>query len=182
MLNVSRAADCCVGYFHLRGWRKVADLVDRFHGGDGQQARVLVGMMRTAEQELLDDLSVVQQKEADAGEMRRHQTRLVEAFKQQLTVGMPDGATISGLRVLARQLRQGKVRVKLYLRYPLHAKLYLTYSDHPGAPIVSFLGSSNLNPSCYLRADAVSEQSQKDLEFKPPRGHRMDVTREFGLD
>ena len=34
--------------------------------------------------------------------------------------------------------------VKLHLRYPLHAKLYLAYSNDKRVPIVGFLGSSNL--------------------------------------
>ncbi len=34
--------------------------------------------------------------------------------------------------------------VKLFLRYPLHAKLYLLYRQDPNNPITGFLGSSNL--------------------------------------
>ena len=33
MLEVSLSADFCVGYFHLRGWRKIGDLIDQFEGG-----------------------------------------------------------------------------------------------------------------------------------------------------
>ena len=34
--------------------------------------------------------------------------------------------------------------VKLFLRHPLHAKLYLLFRPDPITPIVGYLGSSNL--------------------------------------
>src|SRR5207244_3243776 len=46
----------------------------------------------------------------------------------------------------------------LFLRHSLHAKLYLTYSDHPGAPIVAFVGSSNLT------APGLSEQGELNVD------------------
>ncbi len=49
-----------------------------------------------------------------------------------------------GLRQLAAQLRAGKVVVKLFLRHPLHAKLYLLFRPDPINPVVGYLGSSNL--------------------------------------
>jgi hypothetical protein len=48
------------------------------------------------------------------------------------------------LRRLAKQIKAKKVVVKLFLRYPLHAKLYLLFRPDPESPIVSHLGSSNL--------------------------------------
>jgi phosphatidylserine/phosphatidylglycerophosphate/cardiolipin synthase-like enzyme len=41
-------------------------------------------------------------------------------------------------------MRTGKLAVKLFLRHPLHAKLYLCFRRDPNSPIVGFLGSSNL--------------------------------------
>lgn len=144
LLQISHAADFCVGYFHLRGWRKISDRIADFGGGDGEQARVLVGMGHQPEQELLEDLRLLKSGEVDRREMKQRETRLVEAFQKQLTYGLPDAATVQGLQILAKQLRAGKVRVKLFLRHPLHAKLYLTYSNHPGSPVIAFVGSSNL--------------------------------------
>jgi hypothetical protein len=46
-------------------------------------------------------------------------------FREQLTFGAPTNRDEAALRQLARQLRSGKVVVKLYLRHRLHAKLYL---------------------------------------------------------
>ena len=144
MLAVSYRADFCIGYFHLRGWRKIDDLIEQFGGAPGQQARVLVGMFRAPAEESQEALSVVGQPETTPKTMKQRETRLIDAFTQQLTFGMPDNASEAGLRRLVRQLRAGKVKVKLFLPYALHAKLYLTYNDHPSAPIKAFVGSSNL--------------------------------------
>jgi HKD family nuclease len=48
------------------------------------------------------------------------------------------------LRRLARQIKAKKVTVKLFLRHPLHAKLYLLFRPDPVNPTIGFLGSSNL--------------------------------------
>jgi hypothetical protein len=42
------------------------------------------------------------------------------------------------------QLKAGKVIVKLFLRHPLHAKLYLLFRPDPISPTIGYLGSSNL--------------------------------------
>jgi len=44
-LAESTRADFCVGYFRLRGWGLIADLVDKYRGGNSC-CRVLVGMHR----------------------------------------------------------------------------------------------------------------------------------------
>jgi phosphatidylserine/phosphatidylglycerophosphate/cardiolipin synthase-like enzyme len=45
------------------------------------------------------------------------------------------------------RLRSGKVVVKLFLRHPLHAKLYLLFRPDPNNPVTGLLGSSNLTLS-----------------------------------
>ena len=78
-------------------------------------------------------------------------TRLVrlatEEFREQLQIGAPTDADEKGLRRLSAQLRAKKLLVRLYLREPLHAKLYLIHRDDPNLPAVGFVGSSNLTPS-----------------------------------
>jgi len=69
---------------------------------------------------------------------------LAEEFKAQLALGTPTNGDEAGLRRLARQIRAGKVAVKLFLRHPLHAKLYLLHRPDPINPKVGFVGSSNL--------------------------------------
>jgi PLD-like domain len=74
----------------------------------------------------------------------RLKKRLAEEFREQLAIGIPTNEDEIGLRRLAAQIRAKKLIVKLFLRHPLHAKLYLLYLPHPINPIVGYLGSSNL--------------------------------------
>ena len=77
----------------------------------------------------------------------RLKTRLAEEFREQLTIGAPTNEDEAGLRRLAKQIRAKKVVVKLFLKHPLHAKLYLLFRPDPVNPSVGYLGSSNLTQS-----------------------------------
>ncbi len=141
---LSSRADLCVGYFNLRGWDGLAPNVDNWGAGDGP-CRVLVGMQRLPHEELRTALSLVDRPSGmDNQTAHRLKEELAEQFRQQLTVGAPTNVAERTLRRLACQLREGKVVVKLYLRHPLHAKLYLLFRDDPINPVVGYLGSSNL--------------------------------------
>lgn len=147
-LKVSNRSDFCVGYFNLRGWKAIDDLIARWPGGEGSCCRLLVGMQRLPEDELRSALGVANDEPAlDNQTAIRLKRKLAEEFRAQLTLGMPSNEDEAGLRRLAEQLRSGKVVVKLFLRHTLHAKLYLMFRSDPNNPITGFLGSSNLTLS-----------------------------------
>lgn len=147
-LAISAHADFCVGYFNLRGWRTVDDLVEKWSGGVDQQCRLLIGMQRLPQDELRTAYSLIPQEDQMSNQtVIRLKRRLAEEFRTQLTIGSPTDSDEAGLRKLSGQLKSGKVVVKLHLRHTLHAKLYLCFRPDPNNPITGFVGSSNLTLS-----------------------------------
>jgi len=158
-LDVAGRADFCVGYFNLRGWKAIDDLVEHWPGGTGKQCRLLVGMQRPPQEELRAAFSFTQEGEQlDNQTVARLKKRLAEDFRDQLTFGVPTNADEAGLRRLGRQLKAGKLVVKLFLRHQLHAKLYLLFRADPINPIIGYLGSSNLTLS------GLSHQGELNLD------------------
>ncbi len=144
-LNVSDRADFCVGYFNLRGWKQLDSYIEKWSGGKGNCCRLLVGMQKLPQEELLSALSLIKQdKEIDNQTALRIKKKLAEEFREQLTYGIPTNEDEAGIRKLAAQIKAKKVIVKLFLRHPLHAKLYLLFRPDPINPTTGYLGSSNL--------------------------------------
>ena len=144
-MDMSQRADFCVGYFNLRGWRHIDQYVEKWAGTNGNCCRLLVGMHRPAEEDLLRAAAnPVASDEMDNAGAARLRKKMAESFRDQLTLGAPTDADETGLRRLARQIRTGKLHVKLFLKHPLHAKLYLLQRLDPLNPKIGFLGSSNL--------------------------------------
>ena len=145
-LQISDRADFCVGYFNLRGWKVIDDIVERWPGESGRQCRLLVGMQRPPQEELREVLDVASREfqPPDNQTALRLKRKLAEGFREQLILGAPTNEDEAGLRKLAKQIKAKKVVVKLFLKHPLHAKLYLLFRPDPINPIVGYLGSSNL--------------------------------------
>ena len=144
-LAVSDRADFCVGYFNLRGWRAIDEYVERWQGGEGHCCRLLVGMHRSPHDEFRLARSLVRQDgNLDNQTAIRLKKRLAKEFRDQLAMGAPSNVDEAGLRRLSEQIKAKKVVVKLFLRHPLHAKLYMLFRPDPVNPSVGYLGSSNL--------------------------------------
>jgi superfamily II DNA or RNA helicase len=151
-LSVSLRTDFCVGYFNLRGWKQIADKIDDLAGSSvfekdeavDRVCRLLVGMQKLPEDLLREHFRHNDGLSLDNNEANRLRKKVAEEFKAQLVIGVPTESDEAGLRRLSQQLKDKKVVVKLHLRYPLHAKLYLAYRQDVNVPIVGFLGSSNL--------------------------------------
>ena len=169
-LALSSRADFCVGYINLRGWDGVGPLIDRWEPGDGP-CRILVGMQTVPDDDLREYLASRTQERLGIDNRAAHRLRrrFAKQLREQLTFGAPTNADEAALRRLARQLRAGKVRVKLFLRHSLHAKLYLLYREDPVNPVTAFLGSSNLTFAGMagqgeLNMDVLDQDAARKLE------------------
>jgi len=150
-LEVSYRSDFCVGYFNLRGWKKVADNIDKWDGGDNNCCRLLVGMQKAPLDTLKEYLYRTEEIPIDNLKANSIKKKLAQEFKDQLTIGIPTESDEIGLRKLSQQLKDKKVIVKLFLKHQLHAKLYLLFRDDKINPIIGYLGSSNLTLAGLLK-------------------------------
>ena len=147
-LKVANRADFCVGYFNLRGWKLLDKYVENWAGGDSQCCRLLVGMQKLPHEAFRDSLAIHNKEDLlDNSTLAKLKKLLAEQFREQLVLGVPSNSDETGLRRLVDQIKSKKVVVKLFLKHPLHAKLYLLFRPDPINPSVGFLGSSNLTQS-----------------------------------
>lgn len=159
VLDKAIAADFCIGYFNLRGWSRLADLVENFEGTDESCCRILVGMHRPPEEQMREAQRAIRRETyLDGPTIARLKREVVQGFREQIEFGVPTEEAEATLRQLARQLRAKKVRIKLFLRYPLHAKLYLIQRNDPVTPLIGFVGSSNLTLA------GLSEQGELNVD------------------
>lgn len=150
-------ADFCVGYFNLRGWGKIAADIDALPGGDAAEkgingiyapiqrfCRLLIGMQRP-NAELIREMYSFEKVQPDHEHVQRWRRQVAADFRRQLTIGVPTSEDEAALQKLRQQLVEGKVCVKLHLRHPLHAKLYIAHRPKDTSnPVMSIMGSSNL--------------------------------------
>ena len=158
-LTVSNRADFCVGYFNLRGWGDLAPYIDRWDPDDGP-CRVLIGMQRLPDAELKEALTLRNSPPSmDNSAAHRLRVQMAKQLRQQLTFGIPTNTDEAALQRLAEQLRAGRVIVKLFLRHPLHAKLYLLFRNDPVNPVTGYMGSSNLTMAGLSRNSGMADSN-----------------------
>ena len=71
---------------------------------------------------------------------------MIENFRHQLQAGLPSNPDETTLRRLVRQIREDRVQIKLFTRYPLHAKLYMVHLEKQMYPRVGYLGQLEPDP------------------------------------
>ena len=110
-LSVSERADFCVGYFNLRGWRRVGNYVEAWAGGEEASCRLLVGMQALPEDELrtamghggdlsqLDNQTALRLKKQLAEEFEGNVPEMVKYMTLgQLTKYHPEGNMIYNIK------------------------------------------------------------------------------------
>ena len=164
--NVKRV-DFCVGYFNLRGWQKVVEQIEHLDGDfvvEGTErihrtCRLLIGMHQPPA-DLIKMLYGQQDNTPDAELVQRVKRQIAQDFRRQLLIGIPTKLDEWALRRLSSQLKSKKVIVKLSVKEPLHAKLYLAHRpDDRSNPIMAIMGSSNLTYS------GLTKQGELNAEF-----------------
>src|SRR5579871_3175869 len=81
MLGTSHRADFCVGYFNLRGWRRLGDVVEeRFTGEGDSTCRLLIGMQSLPDEEVHRAYSLLESEGIDASKAIQHKKRMAEEF------------------------------------------------------------------------------------------------------
>jgi hypothetical protein len=143
-IKTSYKSDFCVGYFNLRGWRKLTEFFEDYKGSDDNCCRLLIGMQKPSADLLREHLAQKEIGMMDNATATVLKKKVAQEFRQQLMFGIPTREDEEGLRKLARQLRQKIVIVKLFLRHSLHAKLYLAFRNDYITPLIGYVGSSNL--------------------------------------
>ncbi len=193
-----KRVDFCVGYFNLRGWDLIVDQIDQLPGDYVEEesmrepqlrfCRLLVGMHQPPE-DLTRWLYSKDKDHLDGEFVRSQKVKIAREFRKQLQLGLPTKKDEFTLRRLSQQLKDGKVTVKLYLRHPLHAKLYLAYRPEDNFnKIMALMGSSNLTFSGLRRNGelnaefADSDQSKKLANWFDERWDDkfcIDITKEL---
>ena len=167
-----KRVDFCVGYFNLRGWRVIVNEINNLSGDwlyekiNGNEERVfrtcrlLIGMHRPPDELIREMYSTISSNLIDTEAVKKCKRQIANEFRRQLTVGVPNANDEWALRRLSAQMKEEKVIVKLYLKEPLHAKLYLAYrpNDHFNK-IQAIMGSSNLTYR------GLSGQGELNAEF-----------------
>lgn len=196
-LENANRADFCIGYFNLRGWTQLYKQVDQLKGDylpganeddNRYYCRILIGMQKKPMDLVRDCFSKNENDLIDNSQVVEFKKKLAKELKEQLTIGVPNNKDENALRILSGQLKSGKVKVKLHMEYPLHAKLYMVYREDYNSPVIGFVGSSNLtfagiSRQGELNVDVVDKDAANKLSrwFQDRWQNRwsIDITKEL---
>ena len=84
-LRMSYRGDFCSGYLNLRGWKDIAPEIENFDGTEGKQVRLLVGMQRRPEEEVMEAYVSESPTPIDQEKVLRLKQRLAKELRDQLT-------------------------------------------------------------------------------------------------
>ena len=142
--------DAAVGYFNLRGWSTLSDIVDSKPLSADPTARILVGMTAADPHEQVSSHLRAALEERDGEDQidrtlaRRRRDYAVRMFRSQLMQGLPTESDLRALQDLRRHLEEGRVQIRLFTQRPLHGKTYIVHREDANSPVIGFVGSSNL--------------------------------------
>ena len=145
--------DAAVGYFNLRGWQFFAPIVEEKQHSSKPVARILIGMTGAdPESQVTESLQSsidgsISSNSIDNSLARDRKQSALLKFREQLSRGMLNQDDFDALRMLKKHLEEGKVKIKLFTRRPLHGKTYICHREDVTNPIAAFVGSSNLTMS-----------------------------------
>lgn len=146
------AIDVATGYFDLRGWSQLDDLIKTKAAtrkpGDRPVARILLGMVRPGEhEELMRNITQPLDNDTDGegarGRAKRIREELASHLASQLSRGIPTAADRATLHSLRQLIADKHVELRVYTFQPLHGKTYILHRDDPSTPRHGFVGSSN---------------------------------------
>ncbi|MDW8352183.1 MAG: helicase-related protein [Anaerolineae bacterium] len=166
-VNRAHRFKTCIGFLNLKGWSALGKLLQSLPANKADPpCRVLLGMIRP---EQGFDPSLLTSEQVDGARKRAALQAVLAEVQAQITRGVPTAKAQDALRLLARQIGDGVVRVKVYLCRPLHAKLYLLRRDDAITPLIGYVGSSNLTyAGLYeqgeLNVDVVEQDAANKLE------------------
>lgn len=154
VLNSYDRLDAAVGYFNLRGWQLFAPTLETKVMKPGKAvARVLVGMSGVEPDMALSEFlqseinGSVLADGIDNSIARERKLQAIYKFREQLSIGILDKNHFEALQTLKKQLEEGRVKIRLFTKRPLHGKTYICHREDVTNPVTAFVGSSNLTMS-----------------------------------
>lgn len=177
----TRYIDIATGYFALRGWAAIDDLIVELinsHSDSEEPSarpvlRLLIGMvLPNQHRELIESLDEQINGTGSPPGLKERQLKvraqLLMHMREQLARGFPTPHDRKALASLRNLVAAGHVEVKVYTRQPMHGKTYVFHRADLTTPRVGLLGSSNftkagLTGNLELNTDVMDQSAADQL-------------------